>query len=117
METDEGVFVYSGDTGPCEAIDMLAKDADLLIHMCYFVSGTFDPAARLSASGHLEIADLAARQNVKTVVTTHFTPQMEPPGIREKCIAEMGKVYSGNIIWGEDLMELSLTPNAIPEVG
>jgi len=117
METDEGIFVYSGDTGPCAGIDALARDADLLIHMCYFVSGTFEPAARLSASGHMEVADLAARQNVKTVVTTHLTPQMEPPGIREKCIAEMSKVYSGNIIWGHDLMELNLIPNQVAQAG
>lgn len=113
LETDEGILAYSGDTGPCAGIDALAKDADVLIHMCFFVSGTFLPATEeLTASGHLEIAELAARQNVKTLVATHFTPQMEPPGIREKCIAEMARLYSGRIIWGEDMMEITMgTPN------
>ncbi len=118
LETDEGVFVYSGDTGPCDGIEALAQDADLLVHMCYFISGTFKPASdRLTASGHMEIAHLAARANVKTLVATHFTPQMEPPGIREKCIGEMASVFSGRIVWGEDLMELSLSPQEIGEVG
>lgn len=118
LETDAGIFVYSGDTGPCDGIDALAKDADLLVHMCYFVSGTFNPAAKnLTASGHLEIADLAARQGVKTLVATHFTPQMEPPGVRERCIAEMSKIYDGRIIWGEDLMELTLAAPALGKVG
>jgi ribonuclease BN (tRNA processing enzyme) len=109
LETDEGVLAYSGDTGPCPGIDALAKDADILIHMCFFVSGTFLPAtAELTASGHMEIANLAARQNVKTLVATHFTPQMEPPGVRERCVAEMARGYSGGIVWGEDMMELSL---------
>ena len=117
IETDEGVLVYSGDTGPCDGIDALARDADMLIHMCYFVSGTFNPPARLSASGHMEVAELAARQNVRSVVISHLTPQMEPPGVREKCIAEMGKTFSGNIIWGQDLMELGLFPGEISEAG
>lgn len=117
LETDAGVLAYSGDTGPCEGIDALAKDADILIHMCYFVSGTFLPPSQvLTASGHLEIADLAARQNVKTLVATHFTPQMEPPGIREKCIAEMAQIYSGTIIWGADLMEITLGEQDIGQV-
>lgn len=117
LETDEGVLAYSGDTGPCDGIDALAKDADVLIHMCYFISGTFLPASQeLTASGHMEIANLAARQNVKTLVATHFTPQMEPPGIREKCIAEMAQVFSGTIIWGEDLMEIALGATEIGQV-
>ena len=115
LEADEGVLVYSGDTGPCEGISSLASDADLLIHMCFFVSGTFRPtSSSLTASGHMEIARLAAEQNVGTLVATHFTPQMEVPGIRERCIAEMAQVYSGRIIWGEDMMELTLHP---PDTG
>lgn len=86
--------------------------------MCFFISGSFLPATEeLTASGHLEIAELAERQNVKTLVATHFTPQMEPPGIREACIAQMSKIYSGRVIWGEDLMELSLDAPKIGHVG
>lgn len=90
----------------------------MLIHMCFFISGSFlPPSEELTASGHIEIAELAARQNVKTLVATHFTPQMEPPGVREKCIAEMARTYSGRIIWGEDLMELTLGTPTIGHVG
>ena len=117
LETDEGVLVYSGDTGPCESISELAKDADVLIHMCYFVSGTFATGPRLASSGHMECARLAAEQNVKTLVTTHFTPQMDAPGVKEKCLAEMATVYSGRIIWGEDLMKLPLVPAETPHAG
>jgi ribonuclease Z len=118
LETDEGVFVYSGDTGPCDGISDLAKDADVLVHMCYFVSGSFKPKSdRLSGSGHMECAELAASQNVKTLVISHVTPQLEPPGIREMCIAEMSKVYDGRIIWGEDLMEITLDAPVTGEAG
>jgi ribonuclease BN (tRNA processing enzyme) len=95
----------------------LAKDADLLIHMCFYISGTFRRKGRASVCGHLEVADIAARANAKAVVASHFSPQFEPPGVFEKCIAEMSRVYSGRIIWGEDLMELSLHPPEAKEVG
>ncbi len=114
LESDAGTIVYSGDTGPCEGISAMAQDADLLIHMCYFVSGTFHPDGPLTASGHMEIARLAAAANVETLVPTHFTPQFEPPGVRERCIAEMAEVYKGRIVWGEDMMELTLDP---PDIG
>jgi ribonuclease BN (tRNA processing enzyme) len=117
LETDDGVLVYSGDTGPCEGISDLAKDADMLIHMCYFISGTFTNDTPLASSGHMECARLAAEQNVKTLVTTHFTPQMDAPGVKEQCLGEMREVYQGRIIWGEDRMQFPLHPQAIPHAG
>jgi hypothetical protein len=33
---------------------------------------------------------------------------MDVPGVRERLLKEMADIYSGNIIWGEDLMEIPL---------
>ena len=118
LETAEGVFVYSGDTGPCAAIEELAQGADLLVHMCYFVSGSFlKPNQTLTSSGHLEAARTAEKAGVKTLVATHFTPQMDALGVKEKCLAEMAEIYDGRIIWGEDLMEIPFVQPAIPHAG
>ena len=118
IETDEGVLCYSGDTGPCDGINALAKDADMLIHMCYFISGTFTrPDVALASSGHLEAARIAAEQNVKTLVATHFTPQMDAHGVKERCLAEMAAIYDGRIIWGEDMMQIPLKADPIPHMG
>ena len=118
LETDEGVLVYSGDTGPCDAIEELAEGADLLIHMCYFVSGTFlKKDQTLTSSGHLEAARTAAKAGVRTLVATHFTPQMDALGVREKCLAEMAEIFDGRIIWGEDLMEIPVHADEIPHMG
>ena len=103
LDTEDGSLVYSGDTGPCEAIEELAVGADMLIHMCYFVSGSFmKPGQQLTSSGHLEAAHTAAKAGVKTLVATHFTPQMDAFGVKERCLAEMNDVFDGRIIWGED---------------
>ena len=118
LETAEGTLVYSGDTGPCDAIEELSEGADMLIHMCYFVSGSFmKPGQRLTSSGHLEAAHTAAKAGVKTLVTTHFTPQMDAFGVKEKCLAEMREIFDGRIIWGEDLMEIPLLETELPHAG
>lgn len=65
-----------------------------------------NPINAKTSSGHMEVATLAAKANVKTVVVSHVTEQMDVPGVRERLLREMGQVYSGNIIWGEDLMEI-----------
>lgn len=114
LECADGVFVYSGDTGPCDGIEALAEGADVLIHMCNYVSGTaLNDGMRAGSSGHMDIAELAARRNVKTLVATHFTPQMEPPGVKEMMLGQMAEVFKGRIVWGEDLMRIPLRAAAL----
>ena len=106
--SDGASFVYSGD-----AVRELARDCDVLVHMCHFLSGTAlsDEMAKRNG-GHLEVASLAAEANVRNLVVSHITEQMDVPGIRERVIREMAGIYPGNIFIGEDLMEI---PVAGPE--
>jgi ribonuclease BN (tRNA processing enzyme) len=107
LESGGKSFVYSGDAGPCAAMRELANNCDVLVHMCHFLSGTalsLEMAKR--NGGHLEVARLAADANVRNLVVSHVTEQMDVPGIRERVICEMGQTYSGNIFFGEDLMEI-----------
>ncbi len=111
MDTDAGSMVYSGDTGPSPALEQLAKDCDLLIHMCSYITGSVDNrATQLGTSGHLEAARAAAAAGARRLVATHIYDQFDQPGIREKVVAEMSRVYDGVIVIGEDLMQLSLKP-------
>ena len=50
---------------------------------------------------------------MKTLVLTHMLGQIDQPGVRERIIAEIRKVYDGNVIWGEDLMEIPIKGPAI----
>ena len=114
LESEDGVFAYSGDTGPCDAVNALAANADVLVHMCNYISGTaLNAGMAKGSSGHLEIAQLAKEQNVSTLVTTHMTPQMDAPGIRERLIGEMAEIFKGTIVWGEDLLQIPITPAPI----
>lgn len=106
----EGVsFVYSGDAGPCKTMEELARDCDVLVHMCHFISGTalnreFDKRNM----GHLELARLGQRASVRNLVASHITEQMDVPGVKERLIKEMSAIYSGNLFFGEDLMEIPI---------
>lgn len=106
FDCPEGSLCYSGDSGGiCENIVDLAKGADVLIHMCHYFSGT-EPSEiyRAVCGNHIDTAHVAQKAGVKTLVLTHKLEQIERPGVRERIISEMSKIYDGVIIWGQDLM-------------
>ncbi|MCH9675206.1 MAG: MBL fold metallo-hydrolase [Gammaproteobacteria bacterium] len=98
-------FAYSGDSGPCKAMELLAEDCDVLVHMCHFISGTeLNEAMAQNNMGHLDLARLGQSSGAKNVVISHVTEQMDVPGVRERILREMGEIYTGNLFFGEDLM-------------
>lgn len=120
IDSDNGASLcYTGDSGGvCPGIIDLAKGCDVLIHMNHFYSGT-EPTAeyRKACGNHEDTAEVARQAGVKTVVLTHITHQIDHPGVREKIIQEMGKTFSGEIIWGEDLMEIDVgAPSALDRI-
>ena len=111
LDTDSGSMVYTGDTGPSKALEKLAQGCDVLIHMCANISGSVDnPATRAGTSGHLEAARTAAAAGARCLVASHIYNQFDRPGVRERVIAEMARIYDGVIVLGEDLMQLSANP-------
>ncbi|MGY8524446.1 MBL fold metallo-hydrolase [Paracidovorax citrulli] len=109
LDADGQSFVYSGDTGPSRALAELADSCDVLVHMCHYMTGT-SPSKTFSAftMGHLELAEFAKSAKVKNLVISHVTEQFDRPGMRERIIREVGEIYSGNVFFGEDLMEVPL---------
>jgi ribonuclease Z len=109
LDTSEGSFVYSGDTGPSRELAELAKGCDVLVHMCHYLTGTA-PSKIFSTftMGHLELARFAQDAQVRNLVISHVTEQFDRPGLREQVIRECAEIYKGNIFFGEDLMEIPL---------
>ena len=113
MEAQGASFAYSGDAGPCKAMQVLAQDCDVLVHMCHFISGTALSAEMDKHNmGHLELAQLGKAAAVRNLVVSHVTEQMDVPGVRERLIHEMSAIYAGNLFFGEDLMEIPVGPPA-----
>ncbi|MFH1570752.1 MAG: hypothetical protein ABIL09_22360, partial [Gemmatimonadota bacterium] len=85
--------------------------------MCHMINGeVVDPRLTSCCSGHLDAARTARDAGVRTLVLVHLTESMERPGIRERIVGEAGRVFAGNIVVGEDLLEVpvgAIAPEAI----
>lgn len=82
-------FVYSGDTGPCEALVDLAKGTDLLLAEAAFREGENNPE-NLHMTGK-EAAETALRAGVGRLVLTHIPPWYD----REGALEEARPVFDG----------------------
>ena len=86
------VFVYSGDTGICESVVELARNAD--VFLCE-ASWTHDPANRpphIHLSG-TEAGQIAARAEVSELLLTHIPPWTS----REDVISEAKAAFDGPV--------------------
>ena len=112
LDSDEGSVCYSGDSGGVyKPIIELARGCDVLIHMNHHFSGT-EPTEvyRRVCGNHRDNAIIAREAGVKTLVLTHFLAQIDQPGVREQIVKEIREDFDGNVIWGEDLMEIPVEP-------
>lgn len=91
--TDTGkILVYSGDTGICDQVVELARDADVFLAEA---SWTHDPGNRppgIHLSG-TEAGQVAARAGVKELLLTHIPPWTS----REDVIAEAKAEFAGPV--------------------
>ena len=118
LDSDEGAMCYSGDSGGvCEELIELARGCDVAILMNHYLSGTEPTASYRAACGnHRDNAVIARRAGVKTLVLTHVLAQIDQPGLREQIIHEIKQEFDGDVIWGEDLMRLTLKEHSFVKV-
>lgn len=111
LTTDSGVsIVFGGDTSPTPKLTDLAKGADVLLHMCHMDNNSVtDPRVTETCSGHLDAARTARDAGVDTLVLVHITEQIEAVGVRERVLQEVGEIFTGNTIFGEDLLEVPVS--------
>ena len=85
--------------------------------MNHYSSGT-EPSDRYrrACGSHKDNASVAQRAGVKTLVLTHFLAQIDQPGVREQIVHEIREEFDGAVIWGEDLMQLTLAAPGVAKV-
>jgi ribonuclease BN (tRNA processing enzyme) len=123
FETPDRVIVFTGDTGPSDAVTELAKGADLLVsetsscqdRMQEMINDgrwqAMTPAEqtgimRQATQGHMTldvIGKMATSANVKTVVLSHLTHKSD--GDYTPWAEEVKKHFSGQVLIAKDLME------------
>ena len=91
LEADGQVLAYSGDTGPCAALNDLSHDADVLLAEASFVHGV-DNARDLHMTGR-EAGEAARDAGARRLLITHVPPWHDPVTAH----AEASEVFGGPI--------------------
>ena len=125
FETPGRVVVFTGDTGPFDALTALAKDADVLVADVVSPDDVVELFKRNGAwqaksleeqeafirhmkEEHLTpdvVGEMAAKAGVKTVVMTHLGPTINPTDDYQRRVDEAKKYFSGQIVLAKDLMQ------------
>jgi ribonuclease BN (tRNA processing enzyme) len=117
LDAPDGSLCYTGDSGMSDEIVELARGCDMLIHMNHYFSGTApSPAYRAACGNHKDNAVVAQRAGVKTLVLTHLLAQIDHPRIREQIVHEIQQEFTGKVVWGEDLMELTFAGPTVANI-
>ena len=93
-------LVYTGDTDYCKEVVEIAKNADVLLIECSFPNNK-------KIEGHLTPAlagKIASEANVKSVILTHFCPEVLKTNIKKACLKE----FNGKIILAKDKMGINI---------
>jgi ribonuclease BN (tRNA processing enzyme) len=109
LEEGAASLVYTGDTGYSEKIVELARGCDALIAMCQYAAGTpLPPEATRTAASHIDVARMAAAAGARMLILTHISQQLDEPLAKARVLRDIAALYAGDIVWGEDLMELTI---------
>ena len=108
FNSSKGSIVFTGDTRPCRGVAELAKGTDVLVINCVGFEAEIEAwHGNEYMIGTTATGKLAQEAGAKKLVLVHhgFTAEH---GRMERAIVDISKEYDGEIILGQELMELEL---------
>jgi ribonuclease BN (tRNA processing enzyme) len=111
-------IVFSGDTAPSDALVMLARGADVLVHEAMYLPAIDRLLARVPNAATLkkhlldshtaveDVGRIAARAGVKLLVLSHLVPGDDPAVTDQMWIDGARQHFGGRIVVAQDMMEL-----------
>lgn len=107
IETAHGVVAFTGDAGPCDALDELAKGADTLV-MCSAHKGTIHPMTMAVVTGSPDVARVASKAGVKTAILTHMTAKSARDESRKTMLELASNGFDGKVLLPEEITTIDL---------
>ncbi|WP_372722596.1 MBL fold metallo-hydrolase [Immundisolibacter sp.] len=118
FDSEQGSVVFSGDTGPCQNLVRLARNADVLVHEVIdaaWVDALFPPPQDEATqalkhhllSAHTSIEDagrIAEQAGAKTLVLSHVIPH----NVTDDRLRLASRHYSGRLVPGQDLAHIGV---------
>lgn len=111
IEAEQKVIAVSGDAVACPGLDKLAHGADCLVQCCYLAESEITNAAFKRSAEHIIASSrmagkIAADNEVKKLVLTHFRPKSE---ISMRSVLEDVRIeFAGEVILGQDLTTVEI---------
>ncbi len=98
IERNGKTLAYTGDTGLCNNLIKVLKDADVAVIECGFPKN-------IKKEGHLnslQAGEIAQQAGVKKLIITHFFPQSEKVNVKK----EVKENFKGEVIVARDLLKI-----------
>ena len=109
VDTPDGSVVFTGDTQPCNSVIDLARDADMMLCMCWddqeAMRRNGEDGGQCGTTG---AAEMAQEAGVKKLVLVHMGPGLAEQTPYQQARSEMERIYQGEIIFSEELMQIEL---------
>jgi ribonuclease BN (tRNA processing enzyme) len=101
-------IVFAGDTGPCGSVIALAKEADTLLIHCWDHQENMGKNEAGMITGTIAAAEFAKKAGVRRLILAHQGPNLDRPGSKEKAIADINRIFNGEIIFSEESLSIEL---------
>jgi ribonuclease Z len=117
VDDGAGSVVIAGDTVPCEGLDRLCADADVLVHTVIRqdqIEGLGLPRLLDVIDYHSSVPDAARtaeRSGVGTLVLTHMVPPVQS-GAEQEWIDQAATEFGGVVVLSEDLTTVEAGPTS-----
>ena len=109
LDSSEGSIVFTGDTQPCQSVVDLARDAEVMLCMCWddqdVMSENGEDAFQC---GTTDAARMAQEAGVSKLVLVHVGPNLSSHGVMEKGIGDIKRIYDGQVVFSDELLSFDV---------
>jgi ribonuclease BN (tRNA processing enzyme) len=109
LDTPAGSIVFTGDTQPCDTVVDLARDADVMLCMCWDDQQVMEESGEAPFQcGTTGAAEMAQEAGVKKLVLVHVGPHLSAHGPMEKGVGDVTRLFDGEVVFSDELMTIDV---------